>query len=129
MDIYTQNKILIIFNNKLSTPAEINIAVPQGCRLSPSLFNICLNDIITKWQKQDITGIKLSKNQQLSNLLSADDQVVTADTEDNSQKAAHKLNRIITEYSLTISVQKTKSMAFKGRDPVTTKIVIRGLEL
>jgi len=40
------------------------------------------------------------------------------------QKAAHKLNKIITEYGLTISVQKTKSVAFKGRDPVRIKIVI-----
>jgi len=45
------------------------------------------------------------------------DQVIIADTEDNLQKAAHKLNQIITEYGLTISVQKTISMAFKGRDP------------
>ena len=30
----------------------------------------------------------------------------------------------MSEYGLTISVQKTKSMAFRGRDPVTTKIVI-----
>jgi uncharacterized protein YebE (UPF0316 family) len=36
----------------------------------------------------------------------------------------HKLNQIITENSLIISVQKTKSMAFKGRDPVRTKIII-----
>ena len=57
-------------------------------------------------------------------MLFADDQVVIADTEDNLQKAAHKLNRTITEYGLTISVQKTKSMAFKGRDPVRTEIVI-----
>ena len=35
--------------------------------------------------------------------------------------AAYKLNQIITECDLTISVQKTKSMAFKGRDPVRTK--------
>jgi hypothetical protein len=62
--------------------------------------------------------------QQLSTLLFADDQVILADTEDNQQKAAHKLNQIITEHGLTISVQKTKSMAFKGRDPVRTKIVI-----
>jgi len=47
-----------------------------------------------------------------------------ADTEDNLQKAAYKLNQIITEYGLTILVQKTKSMAFKGRDPVRTEIVI-----
>ena len=57
-------------------------------------------------------------------LLFADDQVITADREDNLQRAAHKLNQIITEYGLTTSVQKTKSMAFIGRDPVRTKIVI-----
>jgi len=39
---------------------------------------------------------------------------IIADTEDNPQKAGHKLNQIITEYGLTISVQKTKPMVFKG---------------
>jgi tryptophan synthase beta subunit len=68
--------------------------------------------------------LKLSKNQQMSTLLFADDQVIIADREDNLQRAAHKLNQIITEYVLTISVQKTKSMAFRGLDPVRTKIVI-----
>jgi hypothetical protein len=43
---------------------------------------------------------------------------------DNLQKAAHKLYQIITECGLIISVQKTKSMAFKVRDPVRSKIVI-----
>jgi len=121
VDIYTQNKILIKLNNNLSKPVEINKGVHQGFPLSPKLFNIYLDEIITKWQNQDITGIKLSKNQQLSKLLFADDQVIIADTEDNLQKAVHKLNQIITEYGLTISAQKTKSMAFKGRDPERTK--------
>jgi hypothetical protein len=47
-----------------------------------------------------------------------------ADTDDNLQKAAHKLGRLITESGLTISVEETKPMVFKGRDPVRTKIVI-----
>ena len=59
VDIYTQNKILIKFNNKLSKPVEINKAVRQRCPLSPTLFNIYLEEIVNKWQKQDITGIKL----------------------------------------------------------------------
>jgi len=124
VDIYTQNKILIKFNNNLSKPVEINKGVRQGCPLSPTLFNIYLDEIITKWQNQDVIGIKLSKNRQLSTMLFADDQVIVADTEDNLQKVAYKLNQIITEYGLTISAQKTKSMAFKERDPVRTKIVI-----
>ena len=53
VDIYTQNKILIKFNNKLSKPAEINKGVYQGCPLSPAQFNILLDEIITKWQKED----------------------------------------------------------------------------
>ena len=93
VDIYTQNKCLIKFNNKLSQPVETNKGIRQGCPLSPTLFTIHLDEIITKWQNQDITGIKLSKNQQLSTLLFADDQVITADTKDNLQKAAHKLNQ------------------------------------
>jgi hypothetical protein len=59
----------------------------------------------------------------MSTLLFADDQVTIADTEDNLQEAVHILNWLITEYGLTISVQKTKSMAFKGGDPARTKIV------
>jgi len=77
---------LIQFNHKISKPVQINKAVPQGCHVSPTLFNIYLDEIITKWQKQDINGIKLSKSQQLPTLLFADDQVITADTEDNYRK-------------------------------------------
>jgi hypothetical protein len=95
VDIYTKNKILIKFNNKLSKSVEIKKGVRQGCPLSPTLFNIYLDEIITKWQKEDITGIKLSKKQQLSTLLFADDQVIIADREDNLQRVAHKLNQII----------------------------------
>jgi hypothetical protein len=73
-------------NNKLSKPVEINKGIRQGCPLSPTMFNIYLDEIITKWQKQDITGIKLKKTQQVSTLLFADDQVITADTEDNLKK-------------------------------------------
>jgi hypothetical protein len=48
VDIYAQTKILIKFNNTLSEPIDINKAVGQGCPLSPTLFNIYLDEIITK---------------------------------------------------------------------------------
>jgi hypothetical protein len=52
------------------------------------------------------TGILLSKNKQLLTVLFADDQVIISNTEDNLQKATHKLDQIITECGLTKSVKK-----------------------
>jgi hypothetical protein len=37
----------------------INKEVGEGFRLSPTLFNIYLDKIITQWQKHDVTGTKL----------------------------------------------------------------------
>jgi hypothetical protein len=68
-----------------------------------------------------MTGIPLSKNKQLLTLLFTDDQVIISNTEDNLEKATHKLNHIVIEYGLKVSVQKTKSMTFKGRDPIISK--------
>ena len=115
MDIYTQYKILVKFNSELSKLAEINKGVHQGCPLSPVLFNIHLDEIITKWQKEDIKGIPLSKNRRLLTLLFANNQVILFIIEDNLQKATFKLNQIITERGLTLFVPKT--ISFKGRDP------------
>jgi hypothetical protein len=83
-----------------------------------------LDDIITKWQTEDIKDISLPKYQQLLMLLFISDQVIISNREDNLQKAAYKFSQILTEHGLTISVQGEKLMAFKGQDPVRNKIVI-----
>ena len=57
-------------------------------------------------------------------LLFGDDRVVSY-TGDNLQKAACKLNQIIMGHVLTVSVERTKLIAFKGRDPVRSETVRR----
>jgi hypothetical protein len=78
----------------------------------------------TKGQKEGVTGTSLSKSQQLLALPFADDQPVVSNTEDNLQKAAQKVNQAIIEHGLNMSVQKTKSMAFKGQEPFRSEISI-----
>jgi hypothetical protein len=47
-----------------------------------------------------------------------------SDSIDNLQTAIYKLNKIITEYGLTITTDKSKMIAFKARDPTRSEIVI-----
>jgi hypothetical protein len=60
----------------------------------------------------------------ISTILFADGQVIMSNSEVNLQTAIYKLNKIITEYGLTISTDKSKVMAFKGRDRTRSKIII-----
>jgi len=90
VDIHIKVKILIKFNSKLSKLAEINKGACQGCLLLLTLFNIYLDEIITKWQEEDTSGIPFSKNQLLLTLLFADDQVITSRIEDKLKRVAYK---------------------------------------
>ena len=47
-------------------------------------------------------------------------------TEDSLQRSVYTLETIANEYSLEISAQKTKIMAFKGKNPVRSKIMVYG---
>jgi hypothetical protein len=91
---------------------------------SCSIIYIYIYEIIEIWQDQDIKGIQLSRNKNISTIPVADDQVTTSDTEDNLLTTVYKLNKIITEYGLNISTDKSKEMEFKGRGPTGSKIVI-----
>jgi hypothetical protein len=45
VEVYTQNNIIIKLYNKTTKLVEINEAVRLGCPLSPTLFNIYLDEI------------------------------------------------------------------------------------
>jgi hypothetical protein len=45
-------------------------------------------------------------------ILFADDQLIKADSEDKLQIASHNLNKVLRDYGLTISIEKSKVMAF-----------------
>jgi len=53
-----------------------------------------------------------------------DDQVIMADSEDALQISVHKLEMITSKYGLKVSTSKMKIVAFKGRDPMKSKILV-----
>jgi hypothetical protein len=67
--------------------------------------------------------ISLPQNQRMFRLFS-DDQSIISNTEESVQEATYKSSQKITERGVTIAAEKSKLMAFKGGDPIRSKIVI-----
>jgi hypothetical protein len=66
----------------------------------------------------------LKRNLYLNTLLFADDQAIIQDSEDKLQKFVYILNELSKGYNLKISADKTKTMDFKGKHLVRSKIEI-----
>jgi hypothetical protein len=109
---------------RYSEDIKINQGVCQGCSLSPALFNIYSDDVIREWKTRSNPRIWLKEAAALNTLLFADDQIIIQESEDELQRSIFYLTNIYKSYNLKISINKTKTVSFKGKYPVRTKIII-----
>lgn len=103
---------------------QVNQGLKQGCGLSPILFDLYMNKIMQDWRKTNPKNMDIGNDTVINSILFADDQVLLATTEDYLQENITKLNRILLEYNMKISIDKTKVMAMKGKEIQRAKIVI-----
>lgn len=122
--LYNKTQIVINTGKDRLDEMIINQGVRQGCSLSPTLFNIYVDHIFRKWKCRVALGIKLTNDEYLNALLFADDLWIIQDSENDLQKSVYVLNEICKEYNFKISIDKTKIMAFTGKHPTRSKIVI-----
>lgn len=122
--LYKETEIVIKLGEDLSEPVQVNSGLRQGCSLSPTLFNIYIDNILREWQIDDNSGFKIGPQYYLGTLLFADDQIIFGKTENELQISVNRLNETSKKYNMRISSSKTKVMAFKGKYPVRCKIVV-----
>jgi hypothetical protein len=66
--------------------------------MSPTLFNIYLNERIVKWI--NVKGITLSVSTKINTTFFADDQIIIADSQDNLQRGLFTLKNIAKDFGM-----------------------------
>lgn len=116
-NLYSGAASQVRIHGELTEPFAVNTGVRQGCILSPALFVLSLNWIMSKL-RQDFPGIQVNNELTLSNLSYADDIVLLAENEDDAQSYINALSQHASKLGLRINSAKTKVMAVAAPPPL-----------
>ncbi|BES91195.1 Reverse transcriptase (RNA-dependent DNA polymerase) [Nesidiocoris tenuis] len=92
---------------------DITEGVLQGDCLSPLLFILFLSDLGPFMDERGCHGLRIG-GKELSQLIFADDLVVLADSVPDAQRKVNILQEYCRENSLSINVEKSKVLIFRG---------------
>ena len=98
----------------LSIHFPCRVGTKQGCSLSPTLFNLFLNDLPPRLKIKQCHPTKRN-GKLLGSLLYADDLVILSESEKGLQTALNLLNKYCTTWRLKINTDKTKVIFFNSR--------------
>ena len=93
----------------------------QGCGLSPTLFSIYVNDLVTEINALNC-GIRFDNNV-ISILMYADDIVLISESTDELQIMLNSLNSWCCKWRLAINESKTKVIHFRNKNTLQTDYV------
>ena len=118
-NMYSSTFYCIKKENYLSKPRVNNVGLKQGDRLSPTLFNIFLNDIGEQLNNENTYPLKLGQHN-LNHLLFADDLLLISETSSGLQNCLEQLGNYCNKWKLNVNINKTKAMIFsKGKKDFT----------
>ena len=121
-NIYSEIKVSIKNEDKLSEEFVTSTGVPQGCPLSPLMYIIFASDM-KNWLKHEgiyLEGINLKFIQY------ADDIALLADSEEDLQIGLNNISVYLKVNHLQINVIKTKVMNFHRGRPKTHNFTFDG---
>ena len=109
--IYDKTTANIVLNGENLKPFPVRSGTRQGCPLSPLLFNIVLEVLVTaNGEEKEIEGIQIGKEEVKLSLF-ADDMILYIE---NPQDATRKLRELISEFGKVVGykINAQKSLAF-----------------
>src|SRR6478736_9698393 len=127
INLYWGRNASVRWENELSRTFDIKRGVRQGCTLSPLLFNLYSEFMITE-ALEEAKGIRFNGNE-ITNLRYADDAVFATESERNLQDMMDKLNETCKTYGMAINVKKTKVMVVSQKGGGTCRVMLENVVL
>ncbi len=112
--MYSNNQCAIKIGNKQREFFTQGRGVRQGCPLSPTLFNIYMNELAKVLEQSSAPGLTLHDSN-IKFLLFADDLVLLSPTEEGLQQNLDILHKFCQTWALSINTNKTKILTFQKR--------------
>ena len=112
--MYTNNKCAVKINNKRTNFFSQRRGVMQGNSLSPTLFNIYINQLAKTLDESSAPGLILN-NAEIKCLLYADDLVLLSNSKEGLQQLIDLLQEFCQTWALKVNMKKTKIMVFQKR--------------
>ena len=109
---------------KESSPFQVRKGVRQGCPLSPWLFNIFIDRIVSEARNEFYGSVRLTTGD-VEVLLFADDLMMMAESEEALQHNMQELNGRLEEWEMKANWQKTRVMRI-GRKQDVCNVEVNG---
>ena len=119
MSLYKNVSCSVRSNFGLRNDFKVTKGLKQGCLLSPILFNLYLNDLVTELKNLK-RGIYIN-GQYIPVLLYADDLVLIGKTSEDIQEMLKTLDSWCKRWGLFVNENKTKVIHFRKKNKRQTK--------
>ena len=106
--LYNKATSAVLAQGKIGEWFHTSVGVRQGCLLSPTLFNIFLEQIMTDALEDHVSTVSIG-GRTISNLRFADDIDGLAGNEDELVNLVKRLDETSTRYGMEISAEKNKA--------------------
>jgi hypothetical protein len=113
-DMYSKIRARVKIDQKVTSSFPVNIGTRQGCNLSPTLFNIFINELPGKLEKKVSNPVELD-GLAIHALMYADDIVLLNYSKVGLQQSLIVLEHFCKKWKLSINFDKTKVMIFNKK--------------
>jgi hypothetical protein len=127
MDSYNKTQIRIWSTGAASRPIDIKKGVKQRCSMSPLLFNICVDPLISYIRKADDLGYQTSELGTTIIQAYADDMKLVADSQDDLQILINQEKSFYDFANIKLNPNKCEVFKIRGSNS-DRNIIIDGVE-